>query len=144
MLHDVEELRLINEAVDNLLVITFPFEGSKNPIPNDQDSGVILVQAITIRSWSQIQKKSKSTLGVIHKWRHAILDNFWHPLAPLPIVTRFITKALVLSLQNPWPPPPLRPWRHLLTTPYQIERTIMNDNIKKSSFVVLESFLNYI
>jgi hypothetical protein len=24
----------------------------------------------------------KGSLGVVHKWRHAIFDNFWHPLPP--------------------------------------------------------------
>ena len=38
-------------------------------------------------------------------------------LTPTPIVTRFITKASVLLSQNPWPPSPLRPWRHLWMTP---------------------------
>ncbi len=53
MLQDVEELRLIHETVDNFLIIPFPFEGSENPVPNNQDSGVILVQAVAIRSWNQ-------------------------------------------------------------------------------------------
>ncbi len=54
MLQDIEELRLIHESVDNLLIIPFPFEGSENPVPNNQDSGVILVQAVAIWSWIQI------------------------------------------------------------------------------------------
>ena len=37
--------------------------------------------------------------------------------SPSLIVTHYITKALILSSQNPWPPSPLRPWRHLWTTP---------------------------
>ena len=42
--------------------------------------------------------------------------NFGQFLTPLPpIVTPFITMALVLSSQNPLP---LRPWRHLWTNPY--------------------------
>ena len=43
------------------------------------------------------------TFVVIYKWRHAISDNFWPPLSP--IVTHFITMALVLSSQNLWPLP---------------------------------------
>ncbi len=42
------------------------------------------------------------SLGVIHKWRHANLDCFLHPLSPS---SRF-TKALVLLSQNPWHPLP--------------------------------------
>ncbi len=42
-------------------------------------------------------------LGVVHKWRHAILEFFD---TPSPIVTLFITEALLVLLsQNPWPPP---------------------------------------
>ena len=55
--------------------------------------------------------------------------NFEQFLTPTPpIVTRFITKALVLSSQNPWPPPPLRRWRHLWTvpTPYTFFQKIHN------------------
>ena len=41
-------------------------------------------------------------LGVVHIWRHAIFDNFWHPLHQL---SRFLlTKAL--SSQNLWYPLP--------------------------------------
>ena len=35
--------------------------------------------------------------GVVHKWRHAILDS--------PIITLLSTKAFVLLSQNHWPPP---------------------------------------
>ena len=38
----------------------------------------------------------KSDNGIVNKWRHVILDNIWPP--PL-IVTRFTTKAFVLSSQ---------------------------------------------
>ncbi len=37
------------------------------------------------------------SLGVVHKWRHAILDILW---PPPPIVTFFIIHALVLFSQN--------------------------------------------
>ena len=49
-------------------------------------------------------------------WFHSS-RNFGQILTPSPIVMRFITKTLVLSSQSPWPPPPLRPWSHLWTTP---------------------------
>ncbi len=57
--------------------------------------------------------------GFILKWRHANLDYFWHPLPP-PIITLFITTAIVLSSQNPRHP--LKPWRHLWTTPNHNKR----------------------
>ena len=40
-------------------------------------------------------------LGIIHKWRHTVLDNF----DPLPSVTIFCTKTLVLPSQIHWPSP---------------------------------------
>ena len=50
--------------------------------------------------------------GDVHKWHHAILNNFW----ALPPASRvFITEAFMMSSHNPWPPP--RQWRHLWTTP---------------------------
>jgi len=52
-------------------------------------------------------------LEVLHKWRHAIMDNFWDPF---PFVL-----LLVLSIlsQNHRPNTTLQtgPWRHLWTTP---------------------------
>ena len=57
----------------------------------------------TVSPYSMTLHDRLMSLGVVHKWRHTFFDNFW---PPLPFVTRFITKALVLSSQNPWPPPP--------------------------------------
>jgi hypothetical protein len=44
----IEELRLIDESVDDLLVVAFPLEGPENPVPDDQNSGVILVKTISV------------------------------------------------------------------------------------------------
>jgi hypothetical protein len=66
-----------------------------------------------------------SFIGFFHYWRNGIFDIFWTPLAPLPIVTLFITEALALLSQIPWPPPPLIPWRHLWTTTYKIDIKII-------------------
>ena len=41
------------------------------------------------------------------------VTQFWTIFDPPPPLSRFITKALALSSQNPRPSPPLRPWRHL-------------------------------
>ena len=60
------------------------------------------------QSWSQSYKENlnlirlKYHFEVVHPWRHANLDNFWPP----PLSSRFFTKALILSSQNPWLPPP--------------------------------------
>ena len=48
MLERVEELRLVDEAVDDLLVLPLPLEGAEQAVPDDQDAGVVLVQAVTV------------------------------------------------------------------------------------------------
>ncbi len=50
MLERIEELRLVNEAVHNLLVLPLPLEGPEQPVPDDEDSGIVLVQAVTVRA----------------------------------------------------------------------------------------------
>ena len=53
--------------------------------------------------------------GVVHKWRHTILDNF----NPLPPLSRFIVLRLDCCNQkffNPLPPRALKLWRHIWTT----------------------------
>ena len=57
------------------------------------------------------QDKGSSVIDVKQIW--TIFD----PPAPSPIVTRFITKAFVLSSQKTLTPSLPRPWRHLWTTP---------------------------
>ena len=47
-----------------------------------------------------IERWGLQELGVVHKWCHVILDNFWPPAL---IVTPFITKALVLLSLTPSP-----------------------------------------
>ena len=59
--------------------------------------------------------QGKSYLGVVRKWHRPI----WIIFTP-HIVALFITKAFVQSSQNPWPLPPLKPWRHLRTTPFKM------------------------
>ena len=44
----IEELRLIHEPVDNLLVLLLPDEGAEYPVPDDEPTGIVLVQAVTI------------------------------------------------------------------------------------------------
>ncbi len=82
-----------------------------------------------------------SLLGVVHKWRHTTLDIYWQPLS-----SRFLLLSpenYILSL-NPWPSPPLMPWRHILTTPYQffvmIWFVIVNDENIVSIFIVVSCF----
>lgn len=52
MLERVEKLRLVDQAIDNFFVGSFPFESSKHPVPDYQDSSIIFVQAISVRSCS--------------------------------------------------------------------------------------------
>ena len=47
----------------------------------------VMLYSVAKRSFYLHRNKSSSLiliilLGVIHKWRHAFLDNFWHPLPP--------------------------------------------------------------
>jgi hypothetical protein len=46
----IEELRLVDEAVHNLLVLPLPLEGPEQPVPDDEDSGVVLVEAVAVRA----------------------------------------------------------------------------------------------
>ena len=55
MLDGIPKLWLINKTINNWLVISFPFKGSKNPIPNDQDSSIVFVQAISIWAWKYLR-----------------------------------------------------------------------------------------
>ena len=85
-----------------------------------------------LKMWkTNLLSVEQKSWGVIHKWRHAILYNFGYPLPPPPIVTRFITKALVLSSQNPRFPFPLRPWRHLWTTPIFFWQKIQTQTVSR-------------
>ena len=79
------------------------------------------------------------TKGVVHQWRHASFDKFW---SPPPIVTLFISRALVLSSQNHYPFPPLRPWRHLWTTPKTNKETQSSRVIKNRLWMHLLLGLN--
>ncbi len=49
--------------------------------------------------------------GVIHKWRDAILDNFWLP----PTISHFIVLGLIYCCQKTLETLHLSPWRHLWT-----------------------------
>ena len=48
MLQRVEELGLIDEAVNNFFVLSLPLESAKQPVPDDQNAGVVLVQAVAV------------------------------------------------------------------------------------------------
>ncbi len=45
---------------------------------------------------------AKICQGVVHKWRHEMLDNFWHIY---PNVILFCHKWFIITSQNLWPPP---------------------------------------
>ena len=48
VLDDVEELGLGDEAVDELLVFVKSLEGAEDPVPNDEDPGVVLIEAVPV------------------------------------------------------------------------------------------------
>jgi hypothetical protein len=50
VLERIEELRLVDEAVHNLLVLPLPLERPEQPVPDDEDPGVVLVQAVAVRA----------------------------------------------------------------------------------------------
>ena len=43
---DIEELRLVNKTVDNILVMFLLLKCPKQPVPDTQPASVILIQAI--------------------------------------------------------------------------------------------------
>ena len=47
---DIKELRLVNEAVHQRLVVSEVLECPEHPIPDNEKSTIILVQAVSIRS----------------------------------------------------------------------------------------------
>ena len=66
---------------------------------------------------SEWQKMDLNFIIVIRSRPLLTSINFGQFLTLLPsIITLFIAKALVPSSQNLWPP--LRPWRHIRTTPF--------------------------
>jgi hypothetical protein len=72
----------------------------------------------------------KTSLGVVHKWRHAILDIFW-PLFPLS--SRFFYWGLGIVSQNHWPlPSTIVTYRHLWTSimddPLSVKQRIFHPN----------------
>ena len=72
--------------------------------------------------------------GVVHKWRHVIFDNLWHPLPPL---SRFLVLRLYNCHHKILDTPPLRPWRHLWTVPkWKYILSKFHLNISSLSFVV--------
>ena len=58
-------------------------------------------------------------LGVVHKWRHVIFDNF----LPLPLSSSFLLLRPSYCRDTILDPLLLWPWRRLRTTPYYFERT---------------------
>ena len=79
-----------------------------------------------------------------HKWRHAILYNFWHPL---PFSYARIS-LLIWYSQNHWPTP-LSSWRHLWTTPYlnfskhcKMSNICKTSSHQKSFWIDFDSIMN--
>ena len=68
------------------------------------------------RSWHpsarQPRRRKHVGQGIIHNRRHSILVNFWHPLSPSSLFLYYGFSHKILDTFSP-----LRPWRHLRTTP---------------------------
>ena len=47
---DIKELRLVNEAVNQRLVVSEVLKCPEDPVPDNEESTVILVQAVPVRS----------------------------------------------------------------------------------------------
>ena len=47
---DIKKLRLVNEAVHQRLVVSEVLECPEHPVPDNEESTVILVQAVPVRS----------------------------------------------------------------------------------------------
>ena len=50
MFENIKELRLVNEAVHQRLVVSEILECSKDPVPDHKESTVILIKAVTVGS----------------------------------------------------------------------------------------------
>ena len=50
MFENIKELRLVNEAVHQRLVVSEVLERPEHPVPDNEESTVILVQAVPVRS----------------------------------------------------------------------------------------------
>ena len=48
MLHGVPELRLVHQPVHDVDVRPLGLEGAKQPVPDDEEAGVVLVQAVPV------------------------------------------------------------------------------------------------
>ena len=68
--------------------------------------------------------------GVVHKWRHAILDNFYPPSARVFLLRPLYCRHKILD--------PLRPWRHLCTTPMYYK---FYQNVQHHIVVVVQATL---
>ena len=57
MFEDIKELRLVNEAVHQRLVVSEVLERPEDPVPDNEESTVILVQAVPVRSMVNLIKE---------------------------------------------------------------------------------------
>ena len=47
----VKKLRLVNEAVYEILVRSVLLESAEHPVPDDQDASIVFIQAIAVGPW---------------------------------------------------------------------------------------------
>ena len=57
MFEDIKELRLVNEAVHQRLVVSEVLKCPEHPVPDNEESTVILVQAVPVRSVMNLIKE---------------------------------------------------------------------------------------
>ena len=101
------------------------------------DEQILFLNQLSIRCETIcifIYKKYAYSLGTIHKWRHAIFNNFSPPPPP---VSHFITKITT----------PLWIWCHILTSPsppqkkWSVLHKIAQNHIFLGFFSILHCFL---
>ncbi len=62
MLERIQELWLVHKSIGDFLVFPFPLEGAEQPVPDDQGSGIVLVQAVAIGACLKEKKKEKKSV----------------------------------------------------------------------------------
>ena len=60
MSDDIEELRLVDKTVDNVLVLFFFLECSKESVPDTEPASIVLIQTVPSNSAALIAGQSNS------------------------------------------------------------------------------------
>ena len=65
MSDDIEKLRLVDKTVDNVLVLFFFLECSKQSVPDTEPASIILIQTVPSNSAALIAGQSNSLVGEV-------------------------------------------------------------------------------